>query len=555
MRATGVWSLPHSSISARALSAPEGMVVPLIAPVAKWAAPMRSGACGAAATSTLPRSRSRSPALPAALGTRRRGSSSTPRRQDLPLTPVPGNQQQRGQLPIAIAVLGDEGALEAAVASLRAGFYANSSREAVSAKRRVILDLAVRASKGAPVFPLSEVTVVRIAAALHAAEYRSGPSYMAELRLMHIERGHAIQLWLQRLLFQIKNSLSRGIGPADKAPEVRFEDCVDHAHLIGPGSSDLEALADPWRSFVIACRFLLREIELANVCLAHVDFSGLPHVPGELIVFLFIPVSKTDVGGTGAKRALRCSCSLDGWDGKACAAHTLHEQAADIEARAGTLRSEARAHEVPLFPTVAGEVPSKAAVINGWASLVKVGGPRPRGHSARRAGAKRYARANWSASCIQHIGRWAGPTVLGYIEEAYAELPLDAAAACRHGEDAALPALASRVAAVEKVHSVLQVSIAGHLRVAARCAEEVAAQDILGRATENATPKWVLPGGSGKIHLMASFSLSTPSWAWRTVCGWRFANAASGFVLLDTLSPSDESRLCERCPCPAPILK
>ena len=41
----------------------------------------------------------------------------------------------------------------------------------------------------------------------------------------------------------------------------------------------------------------------------------------------------------------------------------------------------------PLFCNIAGETPTKEAVVAGWTSLIQIGGPAPRGHSARWSGA------------------------------------------------------------------------------------------------------------------------------------------------------------------------
>eukprot|EP00974_Lingulodinium_polyedra_P080973 7844733-Lingulodinium_polyedra.AAC.1 len=53
-----------------------------------------------------------------------------------------------------------------------------------------------------------------------------------------------------------------------------------------------------------------------------------------------------------------------------------------------------------------------------------------------------------------------------------------------------------------------------------------------GRRAEEDYDKWVAVD-QGKLHRCASFSLRTPSCAWRTTCGVRFAIGRARFSLLD----------------------
>ena len=91
------------------------------------------------------------------------------------------------------------------------------------------------------------------------------------------------------------------------------------------------------------------------------------------------------------------------------------------------------------------------------------------GHSARRSGAKFYAPALWPLLSLQLVGRWAGATVLVYVEEALKEralqpdgapvaLPAAAPGATEGGApsvEAALPPLAARIAKVEEALGTL----------------------------------------------------------------------------------------------------
>ena len=87
-----------------------------------------------------------------------------------------------------------------------------------------------------------------------------------------------------------------------------------------------------------------------------------------------------------------------------------------------------------------------------WSDLRPGGHPKVGGHSPRRAGAKRRARAGWDIQVIMVLGRWASSAILGYIEEAMSELiPGAKRRFADHTDDweHALPALSKRVGDLE----------------------------------------------------------------------------------------------------------
>ena len=80
------------------------------------------------------------------------------------------------------------------------------------------MDLASLASKGSPL-PLSAETIMKTAAALKQADFRSAASLLSELKLAHIDEKHDFPLWMARLFTKDIDSRNRGLGPATKAPE------------------------------------------------------------------------------------------------------------------------------------------------------------------------------------------------------------------------------------------------------------------------------------------------------------------------------------------------
>ena len=107
-------------------------------------------------------------------------------------------------------------------------------------------------------------------------------------------------------------------------------------------------MASPYHSYAISVLWLMREIEAAACKLAHGHVNRLAGV-----ATLFLPASKTDVGGHGKARSLRCCgqevcCDL-------CPVKLVAEAMESTESITGVSREDPGAWETPLFPTVAGK--------------------------------------------------------------------------------------------------------------------------------------------------------------------------------------------------------
>ena len=102
-----------------------------------------------------------------------------------------------------------------------------SGRSAVQIPRRTSSKLALAeelATLGGcePIYPLTEVSLLTVAGALDSAGYRSASSYIAELRLRHLEPDFAISPALDRAFKKVVDAVTRGVGPVKKAPEVKL---------------------------------------------------------------------------------------------------------------------------------------------------------------------------------------------------------------------------------------------------------------------------------------------------------------------------------------------
>eukprot|EP00974_Lingulodinium_polyedra_P103563 10026857-Lingulodinium_polyedra.AAC.1 len=75
-------------------------------------------------------------------------------------------------------------------------------------------------------------------------------------------------MWLALLFKRCKDAVERGLGPPRKAAELRLADITTDFE---PDPSELAAedLVHPRRAFVVAASWLLREIELAGLCVGH----------------------------------------------------------------------------------------------------------------------------------------------------------------------------------------------------------------------------------------------------------------------------------------------
>jgi len=272
---------------------------------------------------------------------------------------------------------------------------------------------------------------------------------------------------------------------------------------------------------------------VAGLMLAHVLTDETPDSSG-----LLSPVSKTGSRGTGARRFLRCTCI--GAFSPLCPVHALRAHHEETCALTGVPAGSHAAWSTPLFSTVAGGTPSKAAVVAAWTKLAPAE-VAPSGHTARRSGAKARAREGWSVLAIQHLGRWASNAVLSYVEDALAETPhghgLDAS------ESAVVPEWHARVASLEERMGRL-VEASGPPPPSRIEAEGDLAREA---ACDRPTDLLVVALPARKAHIRASASLCAPSWAWSTLCGWRFAGSASFCLLSPEQATLDNTPRCRKC--------
>ena len=298
-------------------------------------------------------------------------------------------------------------------------------------------------------------------------------------------------------------------------------------------------VCDPYASYIIGCGWLLREIELAHVTVGDVEVVIKGDRPW---VQLRLPVSKGDTHGTGCVRSL----PHDGCDKRepgdipcfACMA--LEQKARVLEKWSGKF-PDMDDDDLPLCPTVEGKVAAKAQMVSAWRLLKPEDLEDPTGHTARRSGAKHFARRGWVWPAIRFHGRWLSTVVLAYLESAIAETGLGAAF---EDDDNAIPSLEERIWKIE----------AALPKFATRKADPAISAELMKQVAENAAAETVaqmeydtVTFESGKVHRLASGTTARPALAWRTRCGRKLVTEKN-FVLNRAHNGCDTtSNRCMRC--------
>ena len=97
-----------------------------------------------------------------------------------------------------------------------------------------------------PIHHLSEVTLLTVPGALDSAGYRSASSYIAELRLRHVELDFAISPALDQAFKKVNDAVTRGLGPVKKAPEVKLSTIKHDTDTLTVGSADAHVISLHW---------------------------------------------------------------------------------------------------------------------------------------------------------------------------------------------------------------------------------------------------------------------------------------------------------------------
>ena len=324
----------------------------------------------------------------------------------------------------------DPVATQAAVDKFNELIYAPSS--AASKASRARLWYTTAAAFGIDPFPLTPAKVLKFAAVLKEAGYRSGYLYLVEAEQIHARLGHPLEQPLRLAMTDARRGLERGLGPPARSAEIRPE-WLDELHAaVGNSDVELDRRDDSPRGglFVwgLGTGWLLREIELSLLDL-HADTLKIDDAKG--ITTLKLNSSKMDPSGRSASRTHRCSCegvSLPSCP--VCSARHLLELAMRTW---GGNRDSHEAKLIPLIGTIARphrfvEKQALVAAAQRDAELIRSMGvadvvpSEVTGHFMRRSGAKSWTRRGLTLASVQWLGRWGSAAVMMYVEEAAEEM-------------------------------------------------------------------------------------------------------------------------------------
>ena len=457
----------------------------------------------------------------------------------------------RGSAGLAKEVASDPARLAAARDALLGRTFAPGTLQVKTSKLQLMESLALRAGHSC-IFPLTEQILIDVSAALLAGGYTSGRSYLSELRLAHIERDYAVGPALGRRFDKCNAALDRGQGPPKRAIEVRPSE-LRHTVLSDTGGP----LVGSTRSMVVATAWLLREAELADLDLSSRNIS----LHGDGSVTLHIPMSKMDQRGRGASRRLACVCAHDPYDSssplKACGPCAIREQIRVMTLTFDASLEDAVDRAWPLFPDLSGQRPVKAVVIDAWRFAAD--NDEVSGHTPRRSGAKSKTRVGWIVVMTQFFGRWGGPTVLSYIEEALAEMthlwPMSSSAPSSSASLQEQLVPFSSAALPEQVLASLTDRLAIADSAIDRLRSDLDSRLVAAPDASLASPALVSPSASpmqaifdgGKAHILIDGIISFPRPMWTTLCGWRCGSAFSARIVPVSSLPDFGFSLCAKC--------
>ena len=227
----------------------------------------------------------------------------------------------RARLEAAATVPGE------ALARLRNDFFSKSTRKPKASRMKLVLKVASKVAKtlerGRPPLPLS-AEVLEGTAAVKEAGFKSAETYLVELKLAHVEKGHPWSHHLQRTLDLCKKSVRRNRGPKSKAPAVDLEKVTKVKQVTNWGKKKGK-LAFSKESFLFAAVWILREDELGNLCTSDVRVE-------DRLVFLYLANSKTDVEAEGTLSVLQRRCT-----GQTCRALCPKKVSLDLLQKASSL--------------------------------------------------------------------------------------------------------------------------------------------------------------------------------------------------------------------------
>ena len=264
-----------------------------------------------------------------------------------------------------------------------------------------------------PMLPITPRTLVHVSSLFKAGGYRGYPNYLSAVKSLHIDAGFEWDQLLSHTGTWVSRSVLRGIGPARQSCSFQFAELCKLVRSTEPLVTG--GPYAPYHFTILACIFLLREVEVANALTNSWCFD---HVAMELSWTL--PTGKSDHMALGTVRTWGCLCAVPEL---CCPYHLALEHWSWLVASTFLKPGVAS----PLFPSVGGGASSKISVVATFEALgsllgqplfnatgVRLFG----GHSPRVTGAQALAAAGIEINKIRILARHSGETILRYVAEA-----------------------------------------------------------------------------------------------------------------------------------------
>jgi hypothetical protein len=479
------------------------------------------------------------------------------KRKDGPVVSSDAFQKSRGSKSAALLIAKDDTLMANARDNLSELIYAHGTVNTKNALFDLWSQIAIQ--RGYRPLPITPQLLLEVAAVLRAAKFRSAGSYILEAKQRHERAGHVWDEQLRITLQDAKRAVSRGIGPATKAEEVRPELWQELWMQSGKRMVVREDLDKTGPGGGVAVwgfgsAFLLREVELA--CLTFdeecVKFDWMNET-----VTVSLTASKKDPAAGGAKRTLSCNCKGIGSPScPFCAGLAL------MRFQSNRLQLQQDNWRASLYPLV-GQVGDcckfvekealiKAAQMDVAVLMQRVESSshlvveRVTGHFMRRSGAKSLARKGVPYDVIQWMARHSSDATRGYVEEALAEAPmgslkLQMALSIQEQLSLVLRKADSLEAAYEKIGE----------RMDALSSEDVYRDNLESMREEihlALRPLAVVNLATFKVHSNISNSFLGPPVDWQTHCGWQWVRAGRlAKPILNKGEVTSRMEICKLC--------
>eukprot|EP00435_Cladocopium_sp_Y103_P054359 s601_g17.t1 len=211
-------------------------------------------------------------------------------------------------------------------------------------------------------------------------------------------------------------SIARGLGPSSLKDSFDVDLLSEIGIEYQAAPFDLHCTSHGRDVMVLACWFMMRELEIASCTWSHLYVSGPT-------INLMLPVQKNDTAGSLTLRTLRCACRIRLHP--LCPVHAAQRHLSRLRAHVA-FQNQA---DFPVVPNDEGQVLSKHLMVQFFRRTIAAAGvslTRPNhegaeterfaGHVCRVSGAQWLSRLGMPLNQIQLLGRWSSTAVERYVQ-------------------------------------------------------------------------------------------------------------------------------------------